>query len=130
MIVRDNELDTMKAARLQRLQKVLPARAALAVGQLNRKHLAAAFPVDADRDQHRLARNNPVIPHLLIAGVQDQIGKRFLQPALAERLQRCIQPLVDRADRRGREAMADLLAARVQRLPSGSCGTFLAFMYF
>jgi hypothetical protein len=26
--------------------------------------------------------------------------------------------------------MADLLAAQVQRLPSGSCGTFLAFMYF
>src|SRR5271170_3620683 len=41
-------------ARYERVE-IAPARPALAVGELDRQYLAAAIPVDADRDQHRLA---------------------------------------------------------------------------
>ena len=101
MIVGDDELDAVKAAGLQSFQELLPARSALAIGKLDRQHLAPALPVNADGDQHRLAGNDPVFPHPLVAGIQDQVGKGLLQLALAERLQRRIQPLVDRTDRRG-----------------------------
>jgi len=49
-------------------EPVLPARPALPVGQLNRKQLAPAFPVDADRDHHRLAGNDSILAHPFIAG--------------------------------------------------------------
>lgn len=84
MIVGDDELDALQAAGVQRFQKLLLARSALPVGELNRKHLTPALPVDADRDQHRLADNDPVFPDALVAGVQDQIGKRLPQLAFAE----------------------------------------------
>jgi hypothetical protein len=117
MIVGDDELDAVQAARLQRLQKLLPARPALPVGQFHREHLAPAFPVDADRDQHRVARNDPILAHPFVAGVQDQIGIRFFQLALAKRLQRRIQPLVDGADRRGRERVPDQFLGDLLHLP-------------
>lgn len=68
-------------------KKVLAPRSALPVGQLDREDLAPAFPVDADRDQHRLAGNDPVVPDALLAGVQDQVGEWLPQLAFAERLQ-------------------------------------------
>lgn len=74
------------------------ARPAVPVGEFDRKHLAPAFPVNPDRDQDRVAGNDAILPNPLIARVQDQIGEWLLELAFAERLQRCIQPLVDRAE--------------------------------
>lgn len=101
----------------QSFQKLLPARAALAVGKLDRQHLAPALPVNADRDQHRVARNDAVLADALVAGVQDQIGERLLQLAFAECLQRGIEPLVVGADRRGRERVADQFIGHLFDLP-------------
>ena len=48
-------------------RKSPPARPALAVGELDRQHLTAAVPVDADRDQHRLAGDHAGLAHPLSA---------------------------------------------------------------
>jgi hypothetical protein len=74
VIVGDNEFDAMQTACLQPQQEIPPARPALAVGELDRQYLAAAVPVDADRDQHRLAGDHTGLAHPLIARVEDQIG--------------------------------------------------------
>jgi hypothetical protein len=47
-------LDATQTVPLQSQQEIPPARSALAMGELDRQHLTAAVPVDADRDQHRL----------------------------------------------------------------------------
>src|SRR6516162_6208598 len=87
---------------------------ALPVGQLDRQHLAPAVPVDADRDQHRVARNNAGFAYPLVARVEDQIGQGFGQGPAGKLRQARIQSLVDRADRRGREVVAaQLLSNRL-----------------
>src|SRR5438270_897543 len=58
----DDELDTMQTAHLEPQQEYPPARSALALGELNRQDLAAAIPVDADRDQHGLADDDSTYP--------------------------------------------------------------------
>jgi transposase len=45
-------------------------------------------------------------PHLLAAGVEDQVGERLLQPTPGKGGQALVEPLVDGRDRRGREGMA------------------------
>src|SRR5215469_11613352 len=75
MIVGDDKFDTVQTARLQSHQKIPPARSALPVGKLDRQHLAMAIPIDADRNQHRLAGDDPGLAHPLVARVEDQIGK-------------------------------------------------------
>jgi hypothetical protein len=52
VIVGHDKFDAVQTARLEPQQKVAPARPALPVGEFNRQHLAAAIPVDADRDHH------------------------------------------------------------------------------
>ncbi len=106
VIVGDHEFDAVEAAGLQRQQKIPPARSALPVGELDRQHLAPTVPIDADRDQHRVARDHPGLAHPLVARVQDQIGEGFGQRTAGKLRQVRIQSLVDRADRRGREAVA------------------------
>jgi hypothetical protein len=54
MIVGDNGLCAADAAPTQANEDVLPSGAALPIGHLGGEYLAAAVPVDADRD-HRLA---------------------------------------------------------------------------
>jgi hypothetical protein len=55
VIVGHDDLDAVQTARLEPEQEIAPARAALAIGKLHRQYLASAVPVDADRDQYRLA---------------------------------------------------------------------------
>ncbi len=52
MIVGHDKFDAMQTTGLQPQQGIAPARSALAVGELDRQHLAAAVPIDANRDQH------------------------------------------------------------------------------
>jgi hypothetical protein len=59
---------------------------ALAIGELDRQHLTAVFPIDADRNQH------PCLAHLLIARVEDQIGDGFGQAAAGKLRQSDIIP--------------------------------------
>ncbi len=58
VIVGDDELDAVEAAAAQTDEEVLPGGGALAVGHVDSQDLAAPIPVDADRDQHRLASPN------------------------------------------------------------------------
>ena len=51
----DPKLDAMQTTSVEPEQTVPPTRAALAIGKLDRQHLAAAVPVDADGDQRPLA---------------------------------------------------------------------------
>jgi hypothetical protein len=46
--------------------------------------LAPVIPVDADRDQHRLADNHAGLAHPLVARIQDQIGEGFGQGTAGE----------------------------------------------
>jgi hypothetical protein len=50
MIVRYDEFAAVQTARLEPEQEIAPARSALAVGELDRQYLAAAVPIDTDRD--------------------------------------------------------------------------------
>ena len=106
MIVGHDKFNAMQTARLQPEQEIAPARPALAVGELDRQHLAAAVPVDADRDQHRLAGDHAGLAHPLIARVEDQIGEGFGQGPPGKLRQARIQPLVHGADRGSRKAVA------------------------
>ena len=96
MIVGHDEFDAVQTARLQPQQEIPPARSALAVGELDRHHLAAAVPIDADRDQHRLAGDHAGLANPLVARIEDQIGEGFGQRATGELCQARIQPLVHR----------------------------------
>jgi hypothetical protein len=81
---------------------------------LHGQDLAPSVPVDADRDQHRLAHDDAGFAHLLVAGIEDEVGKRLLKRALGKRLQALVQAFVDGRDRRGREGMtAQLLRDRL-----------------
>src|SRR5579883_3600964 len=86
MVVRDSELDAVEPALLERQEEVAPARTALAVGELDGEDLSSTLPIDADCDQHRLALDHPRLTDPLVAGVEHEIGKGFLQPPLGKRL--------------------------------------------
>ena len=59
----------------------LPLRGLSRLASSTANHLAAAVPVNADRDQHRLAGDHAGLAHPLIARVEDQIGEGFGQRA-------------------------------------------------
>jgi hypothetical protein len=71
MIVGHEEFDAEQTALLEPQQKIAPARSALVIGELDCQYLAPAVPVDADRDQHRLADNHASFVHPLVARVED-----------------------------------------------------------
>jgi hypothetical protein len=96
----------MQAAIAKRQQEVLPRRPALTVGHLHAEDLAPAVPVDADRDQHCLAGDDAVLAHLLVASIEDQVGERFVEATAGKGGETIVEALVDRRDRRGREAVA------------------------
>jgi hypothetical protein len=104
-MIRDDKLDAGETASLEPAEKVAPARVALAVGQLDRQDLPPAVLVNRHRHKHRLADDDPGLAHFLIARIQDQIPVALAQPPLGKGLQALIERLVDRADRRGREAV-------------------------
>lgn len=106
MVVGNDEVDTAQAACLERKQEVLPRRTAFAVGHLDGEHLAPAVPVNANRNQHRLAHHDASLPDLLVAGVEDEIGERLGKRAAGKSLQALLEPLVDGRDRRGGEGVA------------------------
>ena len=84
VIVGDDELDAAEAAAAQGEQEVLPGGAALAVGHVDGQDLAPPVPVDADRDQHRLARDHAALAHLFIAAVEDEVGEGLGKGARGE----------------------------------------------
>src|ERR1700760_1355542 len=81
VIVGDDKFDAVQTARLEPKQEVAPTRPALAIGELDRQNLAAAIPIDADRDQYRLADDHPSLAHPFVARVEDQIREGFGQGA-------------------------------------------------
>src|SRR4051812_49207827 len=83
-VVRDREPHAVPAPLPQPGQEVLPRRAALAVRQLDRERPAPSLPVDPDRDLHRPAADGAGLAHLLVAGVEDQVGERLPEPPPGE----------------------------------------------
>ena len=69
VIVADDELHAVEAARPESQEKILLRRAALPVGQFHHKHLATAVPVHPQCDQHCPRCNHAVVPHPLVAGI-------------------------------------------------------------
>ena len=96
----------METARFEPQQEIPPTRPALAIGELDRQHLAPAVPVDANCDQYCLADDHAGFTNPLVARVEDQIGEGFGQRTAGELRQARIQPLIDRTDRGGRETVA------------------------
>ena len=60
-------------------------------------------PVDADRDQHGLARDHAALAHLLITGVEDEVRERLGKGARGKGVEAHVQALVDGGDGGGRE---------------------------
>ena len=91
VIVRHHKLDAVEAARLQPFHERRPARARLAVRQLDAEHLPPAFPVDPERNEHRLGLDHSVEADLRVARIQDHVGIGLLEPALRKATEQGIQ---------------------------------------
>jgi hypothetical protein len=79
VIVADHELHSVQRALPPTRQQFFPARQAFAASELDRKNVPPSFPIDADRDQHGLATDSAILPHFLIAGIQNQVWVGLLQ---------------------------------------------------
>src|SRR5690606_9982938 len=79
MVGGDDQLDALEPARLELDEDVLPGRAALAIGHLDGQDLAPPVPVNADRDQYRLACHDAGFAYLFVASVEDEVGERLLK---------------------------------------------------
>ena len=104
MIIGDDDLDAVQAPPAQVEEEVLPGRAAFPVGHFHRQDLPVPVPVDSDRDQHGLARDHAALAHLLIPGVEDEVGKGLFEGTLGKGFEALVQALVDGGDGGGREA--------------------------
>ncbi len=114
VIVGDDKLHAVEPPRLQPFHKRRPTRPRLPIRELHAQNLAAPFPVDPDRDQHRLRLDHPVEADLFVARIEDQIRIRLVEPALRKAPQQPVQALVDPADGAGREGVpAQLLGHRL-----------------
>ena len=85
VIVGDDELDAMQSAGEQAFEEAPPIDLGLTRGDRATQHPALAGGVDANRDQHRTIDDTPLQSHLLIAGIQEEIGhvpQRALAPSL------------------------------------------------
>src|SRR5271165_2154675 len=106
MIVGDDELDAVEAAPAQSDKEVLPGGAAFPAGHFDGQDLAAPIPVYSDGDQHGLAHDYAALAHLLIPGVEDEVGERLGKGALGEGVKVFVQALVDGRNGGGREGVA------------------------
>jgi len=99
MIVTDGEDDSAQTASFQSEEKVFPARRTFPIGHLHSEHLAPALPINADGHKHRAGANHRVLAHLLIAGVQDQIGIFTVKLPTRETPELRVQLLIESTDR-------------------------------
>ena len=90
VIIRGHKLHPPQPPAFQVQENLFPTRLPLPVGQLYRQDLSPAGIVDL----HRLAADYPVLPDLLVAGVQHQVGIGFLSGPLGKSLQALIQVLL------------------------------------
>src|ERR1700712_5508538 len=71
VIVGNDIFDTMETALLQADEEVLPGRAAFAIGMFDCQDLAAALPINPERDQHPARTNNACLADLLVLRIDD-----------------------------------------------------------
>ncbi len=90
--VGDHQPKAPQAPLLQPRHKLRPGELRLPVDHLDPHHLAVTLCIHPDRHQHRRVHDPALPPHLLVAGVQDQIGKLALQRPQTPRLQLLVQP--------------------------------------
>ena len=96
MVIGNDIFDTVEAALLEADEKVLPRRAALAVGELYSQNLAPAFPVHTQCDEYGAGAHHACLADFLIFGIDDEVGERLVQPTSGKGCQALVQSLVDR----------------------------------
>src|SRR5215210_3409801 len=114
MIIGDDKFDAVKATGLQGKEEVPPGGAALAIGHVNGKDLAASIPMNTDGDQDSLAHDDAGLAYFLVASVEDEVRKRLGEMAAGKGGKALVQTLVDGRDGRGRKGVAaELLGDRL-----------------
>src|SRR5450755_449559 len=109
MIIRYDKFNAMKTTRLHLDKEVLPRGAALPISHFDCQDLTPAIPIDADGDQDRLISDDAGLPHPLIPGIEDKIGKGLRKSTFSKGRKAFVEPLIDRANCRRRERMATKL---------------------
>lgn len=102
----DDQVHTSEAALLKADQEVALRARALSIGHFRRKHLAAAFPIDADGHKDGAAADDARFAHALVARVQDEVGILLGERPAHEALQPRVELHGDRRHRAGAEAVA------------------------
>ena len=74
MVVGDHQLDPAQASSLQGSEKLVVGRFALGVRYLHRQDLPETVVSDPRDHQDPLAHHPRVHPHLLVAGIHEQVG--------------------------------------------------------
>ncbi len=120
MVVGGYQLHAFEPPSLQGAEQLLVGRFALGVGYLHPKDLAHAIVAHRRDHQNPLAHDLMVHPHLLIAGIHEQVRVRLgLQPALPPRLKLGVESRGQVADRAPGEARAAQLLGYFLDLPGG-----------
>ena len=83
-LVLAGQLHPFQAPLAQGQEKIFPGTGDLPISQFHPQHLTSPLPVDTDRNQHRPAANRTRFPNLLITGIKNHIGERFLEPTLSK----------------------------------------------
>ena len=79
--------------------------------------------MDTDRDQDRPGPNDTLLTDLLVAGLENQGGRRLFQTPLGKGREGFIEPLVEDTDAEGREAVPRELLGDRFHLPGGDAFT-------
>ncbi len=122
MVVGDHELDAVQAPLPEAHQEVFPARGALARGHVHRQDFQTAARVDADRDQDRLGTDHAAFAHLLVTGIEDEVGVGFVEASFGKLRECGIETVVDRTDAgRGKLVATELLGDRLDLAGGDPC---------
>ena len=78
MMIRHDVGHSGQSPFLETNQKVFPGEAAFPVGQLHGQQMPSAVGINADRNLNGPGSDDPIFPNLLIAGIENQVGKGFL----------------------------------------------------
>ena len=85
VLVADHQPHPTQAAALQRGEEAAPEHLVLAVPDVESEDLAAAVGGDRGGDDHRFGGDQPVVAHVQVGGVQEDVGVLDgIQPAGAE----------------------------------------------
>jgi hypothetical protein len=119
VVVADGQADAVQAALFQPEQELAPTGGAFAGGQFDAEDAAAAFPVDPDGHEDGPAADDAVFAHLLVAGVEDEVGMFGFEALAGEAFELGVEGGVEFADGAGAELVAAELLADGLDFPGG-----------